>query len=215
MTSVLFHSPVEEGLAAEHGSELLWHAFEQLLNGCGVANESGGHLEAAGRDVTDGCLDVVWDPLHEVAAVLVLHIQHLFVHFLHGHFAPKDGGDSKVAPAAWVTSCHHVFGVKHLLSEFRNCQCPGKRQIIQVRFKILLNTTSWSDTESCLPTCTSGCPDWSGGQSLAWKSAAWGRAPCSQPVSSDRHWAGRESAGRWSPRSWWMRQGGLDHHRSV
>ena len=43
------------------------------------------NLETPGGDVTDGGLDVVWDPLHEVAAVLVLDVEHLLVHFLHRH----------------------------------------------------------------------------------------------------------------------------------
>ena len=45
-----------------------------------VANESGGHLESPWWDVTDSSLDIVGDPLDEVAAVLVLDVQHLLVH---------------------------------------------------------------------------------------------------------------------------------------
>jgi hypothetical protein len=40
--------PVQEGLAAEHGGELLGHALEHLLDGGGVAQEGDGHLEAFG-----------------------------------------------------------------------------------------------------------------------------------------------------------------------
>ncbi len=72
--------PVQESLAAEHGRELLADALEHLLDGGGVAHESGRHLEALGRDVTDGRLDVVGDPLYKVRRVLVLHVQHLLVH---------------------------------------------------------------------------------------------------------------------------------------
>ena len=50
--------PVEESLAAEHSSELLRNALEELLNGGRVTDESGGHLETAGRNVTDGGLDL-------------------------------------------------------------------------------------------------------------------------------------------------------------
>ena len=50
---------MQEGLAAEHGGELLGDALEQLLDGCAVANEGDCHLQAAGWDVADGCLDVV------------------------------------------------------------------------------------------------------------------------------------------------------------
>merc|ERR1712203_1286129 len=38
--------PVEERLAPEHRGELLRDPLEQLLDGSGVANESGGHLES-------------------------------------------------------------------------------------------------------------------------------------------------------------------------
>ena len=53
------------------------------LDGGGVPDEGGGHLEAPGRDVTDRCLDVVGDPLHEVRTVLVLDVEHLLVHLIH------------------------------------------------------------------------------------------------------------------------------------
>ena len=75
--------PVEEGLAAEHGCELLRDPPEKLLDGRAVADEGGGHLEATGWDVANGRLDIVGNPFNKVAAVLVLHAQHLLVHFLH------------------------------------------------------------------------------------------------------------------------------------
>ena len=83
--------PVEEGLAPEHGGELLGDPLEQLLDGGGVADEGGGHLEAPWWDVADSSLDIVGDPLDEVAAVLVLDVQHLLVH-LH---TEGDGEDEK------------------------------------------------------------------------------------------------------------------------
>ena len=67
-------------LTTEHGCKLLGDTLEELLDGGGVADEGGGHLQAAGWNVADGCLDVVGDPLHEVAAVLVLHVHHLLVY---------------------------------------------------------------------------------------------------------------------------------------
>ena len=88
--------PVEEGLAPEHGSELLGDALEELLDGSGVSNEGGGHLETTGRDVADSSLDVVRDPLDEVGRVLVLDVEHLLVDLLHGHAAPEHGGDGQV-----------------------------------------------------------------------------------------------------------------------
>jgi len=72
--------PVEESLATEHGRELLRDALEQLLDGGAVADKGRRHLQTAWRDVADRRLDVVRDPLDEVAAVLVLHVQHLLVH---------------------------------------------------------------------------------------------------------------------------------------
>ena len=72
--------PVQESLATEHGCELLREASKDFLNARVVADEGAGHLEAARRDVAHGCLDVVRDPLHEVAAVLVLDVEHLLVH---------------------------------------------------------------------------------------------------------------------------------------
>ena len=75
--------PVQESLAAEHGSELLGDSLEELLN-CGrVADEGRSHLQATGWNVTDGSLDVVRDPLDKVGRVLVLNVQHLFVDLLH------------------------------------------------------------------------------------------------------------------------------------
>ena len=81
--------PVKEGLAAEHGRELLGHALEHLLDGGGVADEGGRHLEALGGDVADGRLDVVRDPLDEVRGVLVLDVEHLLVDLLGGHAAAE------------------------------------------------------------------------------------------------------------------------------
>merc|ERR1712195_437683 len=50
---------MEEGLAAEHSSELLADTLEHLLDGGGVSEEGNGHLESLWWDVTDGGLDVV------------------------------------------------------------------------------------------------------------------------------------------------------------
>ena len=71
---------MEESLATEHGGELLGDALEQLLDGRVVADERGRHLETARRDVTDGRLDVIRNPLDKVRAVLVLNVHDLLVH---------------------------------------------------------------------------------------------------------------------------------------
>merc|ERR1719300_1889436 len=58
--------PMEESLSPEHSSELLRDSLEQLLDGCGVTNEGGGHLKASWWNVTDSSLDIIGDPLDEV-----------------------------------------------------------------------------------------------------------------------------------------------------
>ena len=71
--------PVQESLSAEHRGELLAHSLPDLLDGGGVAHEGGGHLESLRRDVANGRLHVVGNPLDEVGRVLVLNVQHLLV----------------------------------------------------------------------------------------------------------------------------------------
>merc|ERR1719407_317579 len=109
--------PVKEGLATEHASELLGDTLPELLDGSGVTNEDGSHLETLGGDVADGGLDVVGDPLHEVGRVLVLDVEHLLVDLLGGHAATEEGGCGQVAAVTWVSSSHHVLGIEHLLGE--------------------------------------------------------------------------------------------------
>ena len=58
--------PVQESLAAEHGGELLRDALEQLLDGGGVTDEGGRHLQSTWWNVTDSSLDVVGNPLNKV-----------------------------------------------------------------------------------------------------------------------------------------------------
>merc|ERR1712216_68147 len=58
--------PVKKSLAAEHCREVFSNTLEHLLDGCGVAQESDRHLQALWRNVTDGALHVVRDPLYEV-----------------------------------------------------------------------------------------------------------------------------------------------------
>merc|ERR1719145_313445 len=69
--------PVEECFTAEHCRKLLTHSFEHILNGGGIADEGGRHLESFGWNVADRGLDVIRDPLHKIRGVLVLDIQHL------------------------------------------------------------------------------------------------------------------------------------------
>merc|ERR1739848_129322 len=97
---------VVEGLATEHASELLGNTLPELLNGGGVTDEDGGHLET-----------LVGDPLHEVGGVLVLDVEHLLVNLLGGHAATEEGGASEVATVTGVSGAHHVLGIEHLLGE--------------------------------------------------------------------------------------------------
>ena len=113
---------MQEGLAPEHSGKLLADTLEQLLDGRAVADESGGHLQATRWDVANGSLHVVWDPLHKVRAVLVLHVEHLLVNLLHGHASTEYGSHSQVAAVTRVTCSHHVLGVEHLLSQLGDGQ---------------------------------------------------------------------------------------------
>ena len=111
---------MEEGLPPEHGSELLRDPLEQLLDGRGVANEGGGHLQTSGRDVTHRSFHIVWDPLYKVGAVLVLDVEKLLVHFLHGHSPSEDTSHGEVPPMTRIAGRHHVPCIKHLLGQLRD-----------------------------------------------------------------------------------------------
>ena len=113
---------MQESLTTEHSGELLGDTLEQLLDGGAVSDKRSGHLESSGRNVAHGGFDIVGDPFHEVAAVLVLDIQHLFIHLLHGHTSPEDGSDREVASVTWVAGGHHVLGIEHLLGELWDCE---------------------------------------------------------------------------------------------
>ena len=97
LVHALARVPVQERLAAEHGRELLRDALEQLLDGRAVADERCRHLQTTGWNVADCRLDVVWNPLDEVAAVLVLHVQHLFVYL---SFTTEDKPPATSLPAS-------------------------------------------------------------------------------------------------------------------
>ena len=115
---------MEESLSPEHSSELLADSLEQLLDGGAVSDEGGGHLESSGRNVTDGGLDVVGDPFDEVAAVLVLHVQHLLINLLHGHSSSEHSGNGQVSAVSGIAGSHHVLGIEHLGGQLRDGQGP-------------------------------------------------------------------------------------------
>jgi len=113
---------MEESLSSEHSGELLSNSLEHLLDGGRVTNEGHGHLESLGGDITDGGLDVVGDPLHEVRGVLVLDVEHLLVDLLGGHSSSEEGGGGQVSSVSGIGSAHHVLGVEHLLGELGDGQ---------------------------------------------------------------------------------------------
>ena len=108
---------MEESLSPEHSRELLRDTLEEFLDSGAVTDEGGRHLETTWWDVTDSGLHVVGDPFNEVAAVLVLDVQHLFVDLLHGHTATEHGGDGEISAVTRIAGSHHVLGVEHLLGE--------------------------------------------------------------------------------------------------
>lgn len=79
---------MQESLSSEHGRKLFGYAFEQLLDGGRISDERGAHLETARRNIANCRFYVVWDPVHEVTGVFVLHVHHLLVDLFHGHAAP-------------------------------------------------------------------------------------------------------------------------------
>jgi hypothetical protein len=97
-------------------------SLEHFLDSGGVTDESNSHLQTLGGNITDGGLDVVGDPFNEVRGVLVLDVEHLFINFFGGHSSSEHSGSSEVSTVSGVRSAHHVLGIKHLLSEFRNSE---------------------------------------------------------------------------------------------
>ena len=112
--------PMQESLATEHGSELLANTLEELLDGGGVTNEGRRHLKATRGNGAKSGLDVVGNPLNEVAGVLVLDAAHLVLNLLHGNLTTEDGRAGEVTTVTEVRSSHHVLGVEHLLGELGN-----------------------------------------------------------------------------------------------
>ena len=120
LVHTLLGVPMQEGLALEHGRELVVDTLEEFLDRGRVADERRGHTVALGRDITLARLDVVRDPLDEVGRVLGLDVVHLLLDLLHRHLATEHGGDGEVTAVARVRGGHHVLCVEHLLGELRD-----------------------------------------------------------------------------------------------
>ena len=114
--------PMQEGFTPKHGDELFVDSLEQFLNGGRIADERTGHPHPGRRDVANGRLHVVRDPLDKVRAVPILHEQHMFVDLFHRHLPAEYAGDGEVATVAGITGGHHIFAVEHLLREVADAQ---------------------------------------------------------------------------------------------
>merc|ERR1712223_618906 len=115
--------PVQECFSSEHGRELFGDALEHILD-CGrVADECGGHFQSFWWYVTNGGLDVVWNPLDKIRRVLVHHIQHLLVHFFGAHPSSEHCRCGQVSSMTRIRCAHHVLCIKHLLRQFWHREC--------------------------------------------------------------------------------------------
>ena len=70
---------MSNNLAPEHAYELLVNPLEELLHGSAVTNKGTTKVVAGGRNITNGGLDVAWDPLNKVSRVLALYVYHLLI----------------------------------------------------------------------------------------------------------------------------------------
>ena len=113
---------MQKCFSSKHSSELFRNSFEHFLNGSRISDKSRSHFETIGRNVTDRCFNVVGNPLYKVGRVLVLNIKHLLVNFFGRESSSEHSTSSQVSSVSWIRSTHHILGVEHLLSEFRNVQ---------------------------------------------------------------------------------------------
>ena len=89
------------------------YTLEHLLDSGRIASKWHGHLQSLWWDVAHRCLDVVWDPFNEVGRVLVLNVEHLFIHLLGGHASTEESRSSQVATMTRISRTHHVLGIEH------------------------------------------------------------------------------------------------------
>ncbi len=82
-----------------------------------LARQCISHIKHDGRSLlfAHRRLDVVGDPLHEVGAVLVLHVQHLLINLLGGHAATEQRARRQVSPVPRVSCAHPATaGERHM-----------------------------------------------------------------------------------------------------
>lgn len=114
--------PMEERLATEHDCELIGDTLPSFLDGGRVSDEDTRHFESLGRDVANGCLEVVGDPLDKVRRMLGGHLKHLVVDFLARHGSTEHHGAGEVASVARIGGAHHVSCLEGLLCELGHGQ---------------------------------------------------------------------------------------------
>merc|ERR1740129_2552489 len=107
------------------------------------------------RNITDACLDIIGNPLHEIARVLVLNIQHLFINLLGRHAASEKRGSCQVPTMARVSCAHHILGIEHLLCQLRHCQSTillrsARRQWCKSSHEEM-EAREWNEVDSNLP----------------------------------------------------------------
>lgn len=113
---------MQESLSSEHSAELVSNSLEQFLNGGGVTDESGRHVQVSWWNRANGGLHVVWNPLDKVVCVSGLDLEHFVVNFLYGDVTSEESSNSQVTTVSWVGGSHHVLSVEHLLGQFWNSQ---------------------------------------------------------------------------------------------
>ncbi|KYN40672.1 hypothetical protein ALC56_04981, partial [Trachymyrmex septentrionalis] len=124
--------PMQERLPSKHRVEfsvrLTTTKRQTNLNSRRIANESRGHFQTPRGYVTNGSFHVARYPLDEIAAVLVLDVEHLLVHLLHRHSATEYCGHCQISTVSRIARGHHVLRVKHLLDlEVRGAK-PGMKK---------------------------------------------------------------------------------------
>lgn len=76
--------PMQESFPPEHDNKLVTDTLEHFLNAGRVSDKGGAHLQSSGGDGAESGLDIIRNPLNEVARALGLDVTHLILDLLHG-----------------------------------------------------------------------------------------------------------------------------------